>query len=303
MFSKCKLLLTVALSSSLLFGCASSNIKDSERVYRDDLSRAKNITNFFGYKKIHDVKAPEGYKGDGSFLWNSAVWAGNLDAAANIGGFLPGASGWNAVGIGLGLSLVQAALKPDDQEEMNGLFGYLPANKAKDIKQAREVFVDEATQALLKSAKKLYPQAEIKIVLRQHYPETMMYDTYFAMAIQIVDKKLGCLSDEEAKTNDDYCGIIVKSSEVKSPDVLPEMFGGKQMAYKIMPMKYNETLIPLSLSEKKLEMAKWLSSTAPYLPKNMFFYVASQKDTKGETNPPLIVEKDHVNLFIQPKAN
>ena len=299
MIKKITYCVTGLLCCVALCGCSYS-IKDSERIYRDDLSRAKNISNLFGYHKVHDSEAPNGYDGDGSFLWNSTVWAANLDGAANINGFLPGISGWGAVGVGLGLGLLQRALTPPELHECSSLIGYYPAQQAKSLDEARTKFVEEATNALVKATKKQLPNASVNVIAHKSVPQSFMIESFYYTAIHIVDKKMGCLSNAEAKRRDDTCLIIVKATNVTGPDFLPKMLLTDEMGYKISPTDHGNSLITWGSTAQKIDLPKLYASTAPYMPKNAFFYVASQKNLKGEITPPFIVETNRVNFFIKP---
>lgn len=284
---------------SFLSGCAYT-IKDSERIYRDDLSRARNIASLFGYYKVQDAEAPKGYDGNGSFLWDSTVWAASLDGAANINGFLPGIAGWGAVGVGLGLGLLQSVLTPPEMHECSSVFGYYPAKQAKSSEEARTKFVEEATNALVKATRRQLPNASVKVVAHQSVPKSFMIDPFYYTAIHIVDKKIGCLNDTEAKVRDDTCLIIVKATNVTGPNQLPKMLSDSSIGYKITPAEHGDSLITWASTAQKIDITKLYASTAPYMPKNTFFYVASQKSMKGEKTPPFIVEKDRVNFFIKP---
>ena len=267
------------LGAMVLTGC--STVPESQWGYNDRISRAQNIARTFGYNEdMFDSDAPEGYEGDGSFLLEGASLAASLDAASKINGFLPGVSGWGAVGIGLLGSLGQAVADRSKPHNHIGCVGYLPANQAKDEVEARKKMIHLMKDTLIQSTHDVLPNAEIVYQGDFGWDSGFLRNNSYGIAVTIIDPEIGCLKSEQLTTKDSKaCYFSIHAENVKLIDGIPAMFNNAdQPHYKLT---HNEAGYMINTNKRlgeRMDVAKWLANASKYLPeKNVYLCSDDEK--------------------------
>ena len=287
-------LVAALLGAIFLTGC--STVPESQWQYNDRYSRAHNIATTFQYHEgISDTDAPEGYEGDGSFLLEGASFAASLDAASKINGFLPGISGWGAVGFGLLGGVINAVGESVQPQNNLGFVGYLPAAKAKDEVEARKIFVQETAANLGKSAQELYPNTKVQFVLDFNWEKSFLVRETYGITYEVIEPKWGC---EEGHN---FCWFRLIAQDVQKLDGIHQMFEkADQPHYKLTPNKAGAMIKVSDRLAEHIDVAKWLANTSKYLPEKMFIYVPPMKNADKKDSPRMVIEKDRVDLFIKP---
>lgn len=290
--------LTVTLLGALvLTGC--STVPESQWKYEDNISRALNIARTFEYNDdMYDSAAPKGYEGDGSFLLEGASFAASLNSASNIGGFLPGISGWGAVGFGI-LGGAIAAMGNSVQPQNNiGFMGYLPQEKAKDEVDARKIFVKEMGLNLAKSAQDMLPTSKVAFHSDFTWTKSFLINETYGIVYEVIDPKLGCIHEKN------LCWFRLTAENVTHKDAIPQMFeNADRPHYKLV---HNETGSMIKVSDRlaeHMDVVKWLANTSKYLPEKSFIYVPAMKNSEKKDMPRMVIEKDRVDFFIKPKKH
>lgn len=294
-----RLLATVAVASLLLSGCsfAPKPLRDDSTVgYKDWASRATNLVEPFGLS-LRDWGKPEDSKltPDGSFLIHSTGWAGNFYGAAGSS-VLFGTSGvGSSLGLGLGMGLVTSLFSSSPIEADSWAFGYVSAQEAKTPWDAGVIFTEKWTQAIAKSTKELFPNAEIEVEYKTYKDPRPWY----VGAVTIVDESIGCLSYKASKKEDDHCTISL-SAEAPREQIIGSLptLGPIIQAYRVDRKK----IFTNKAKKQGIHWAKVIMGAAPYFPEYMVTYVAPHKKFYDERkNPPLVVEKDRINFFVRPE--
>ena len=294
-------LVAALLGAMVLTGC--STVPESQWQYNDRYSRAHNIATTFQYHEgISDTDAPEGYQGDGSFLLEGASFAASLDAASKINGFLPGISGWGAVGFGLLGGVINAAGESVQPQNNTGFFGYLPVEKAKDEAEARKLMTQEMGKILAKSVKDFLPNAEISYEGDFGWKKSFLLNDSYGLLYNVIDPKIGCMKwDDNAKKNDKVCSITLLTEKVEKVDGIHPMFNNADRTYyKLVHNKTGEMIDVNDRLAERMDVAKWLANASKYLPEKMFIYVPPMKNADKKDSPRMVIEKDRVDLFIKP---
>ncbi len=301
MFKKFSAIACAVAVAATLAGCASvlPPDDDSELKYDHSLSRAKNLVFWRAFKSIKDVEAPEGveFDSDGSVLLHTAGWTANLYSAS--GSFLPGTSNLgSAFGIGLGLSLVADAFKQPPLTARNVSFGYVPLEQATSSFEARKLYLERLAKVLEDSAKKMYPNAQVKQDF-YHIKESMLTADVFTGGIEIIDEKLGCHPFSEDIDKEETCSIWVSH---RLPSV-PTTGTNPALGPSIQAWRITLGTIESQGGKKQgIDWAKLLVSCTDSLPAYTMIYVTSQEAPDGTRNPPMVLEKGRVNFFVKPKA-
>lgn len=297
------LALAAAVTAAVtLSGCVTT-LPDAERSYYDDISRAQNIARNFDYREdMYDSDAPEGYHGDGSFLLDAAGFAGSLNAASNINGFLPGVSGWGAVGIGLLGSFGQSMADSVKPQNKTGCFGYLPIEQAKDETEARKKMTKQIGDALLKSTQNLLPNAKVSYLDDFELKEKWWMDNTYGVLYDVVDPKIGCMhSDVPGTKGDNSCYFyVITQKTTKANGIHPMFKNADRSYYKLTHNKRGDMIVINDRLAKQLDPVKIYMNASKYLPENMFIYVPTLKNAEKKETPRMVIEKDRVDLFIKP---
>lgn len=311
--NKKALLLTAAATTALfLSGCSTpssaprqeasnlDNLPHAEREYRNDISRANNIASAFGFGLMRDgyAFADNGISNNGSVALDSAIWAGNLHSAASSA-FLPGTSSWGAAaGIGIGIGLLSAALSSGSMYEKSALFGLLPKEAATDKYEARLLMLEKFSEAVQKSLKAQYPDAEFHVKRDDKDAYTYIY------TIEMKSQKLNCKFSEEASWYDIYnpCRIQLFAQEsFGQPGMSAPLLGKPFEAWRFFAQTIKVYFTGGNDLNQGLNWAKAMAATAPYMPENQFLYVTTLEGPRPnrEKNAPFIVEKDKVDFFVR----
>lgn len=284
-------------------GCAvqsSRALTHSSEPYNNEWSRAKNLTEVFGYIHEEDRDAPEGsvVSDDGSIVMDTAAWAGLLHNASTMGGPLPGVSGWGSVGVGLGLSILQSAFTPGRRDAKIGFFGYVPAEKAPDFTEARAVFLDQLFESTKATVKELYPEA----AMSWNYSDRKGLQYWYQIWIQ--DEKLGCKAGKNAKDKSDWCmvGMIARRKHEVDGWLLPSNpMAGPVLDKAWVLQNYSGEMSFVGGEKQNMDWAKFMVALSKHLQPYTYIYVKAMKGPSG-VNPPFVVEKDRVNFFIKTEA-
>ena len=285
---------------AVIGGCAFSRpYNDAEHPYNESWSRAKNLSTPWGFGAVKDVEVPQGVNlaSDGSFLVNTAGWTANMLGAANSN-FLPGTSNFgSALDIGLGISLVSSIFEPTPTVARHAAFGYIPVEKAKTMREARHLFVQQVTEAMQKTAHELYPNAEIRVGYK-NYKGNFLIDEFEIGSIWIIDENIGCMDYRKPGRKlerDEICSIGPSTFAFdleKNRTGIPHYIGKDVPSYRI-PTSF---IYP----QGKLNWPQFLASMNKYMPPLTMVYVTSKKDSDGKFNPPMVIEKGRVNFFVKP---
>lgn len=295
------LALAAAVTAAVtLSGC--STLPDGERTYNDKISRAYNIASNFDYEELSDSTAPKGYEGDGSFLLEGASFAASLNSASNINGFLPGISGWGAVGLGLLGGAITAAGEQAQPQNNTGYVGYLDATQAKDEIEARKKMTQQIGKVLAKSAQDLLPNAKITYRGDFAWKESLLLHDTYGLVYDVVDPKIGCMySKNLGAKGDNSCAFVLTAQPVKKVDRIHPMFGNADRPhYKLVHHKFGKMInIDKRLSDR-MDVIKWFTNASKYMPEKMFIYVPQMENLEKKEMPRMVIEKDRVDLFIKP---
>lgn len=298
-------LLICATVSAALAGCATSvPYNDGQRVYNEKISRAKNLADPFGYKDLRDVKAPEGMNvsSDGALLLDTAGWAANFHAAAGSG-FLPGTSNWgSAIGWGLGISLLSSAFAPTPITEKDAAFGYVPVSKASTALEARNLFAKQWTEAMEATLRDMYPKAKIETDYAD-YKKTMLVGAFYVGAVSITDESIGCFGykgDDAKRPREDHCTASIAVFTQKEVLTTPPSYfeGTSEQSHRLA----RSDIYTFSGQKNAIDWTKIMAASVKYLPEHTVVYVAPHKTGDGKKSPPMVLEKDRINLFVKPQS-
>ncbi|MDO4937287.1 MAG: hypothetical protein Q4E62_05155 [Sutterellaceae bacterium] len=300
-------------AAALLSGCAASNRHSGlhhEREYQNDWSRARNITKMFGFGDIQDQRAPKDFDvvtaSDGSILTDSLavgtwLWSDAIHSAG-VTGVLPGTTNWtHATFIGLGFALFDWLNKGTPHEARLGLFGYYPADKAPDRGEARTLFVENFATVVKKAMQEQFPDSQVFAWPISGDRQILDY----RIVIELKDESLGCAAWTGTQTDDERCAVVVWGNKkryrdtAQTPSLTNPLFGPSFSAYRFFP-ESDTGMYTIGGTKQAIDWAAVFFRMAPNMPPYTFSYIKAMKGPKG-VNPPALLEKDRINLFIRPE--
>lgn len=311
MIKKLTSLACALIGVATLSGCAYTNPERAAFIetheFRPEMSRASNLLETFMYYNVKDNPIDQEVQGDikltedGSVTLQGLGWAAGLHNAATMGGPLPGiSSGWGAIGVGMGLSIVQNLFSRGNPLARPALLGYLPLEEAPDYTEARAVFTEKVAKAVIATFNELYPDAKTN-VLKSKDRVSLFFDNY----VEIEDEKLGCQfwneEVEEAKT---YCAVRVRmfKRHISDSYLIKANPAISDEGNQVWAFTGDAGQILFYGGEKqKINWAVFAMALSKHLPKYAYAYINAMETPDGKS-PMLVVEKDRVNFFVKPKA-
>lgn len=306
-------LLSVTLAT--LSGCSYQRpawfTAEEERVYDHNYSRALNIAKLFNLH-VPETELPKGVSYDKSLLVDGTFNTAMLNVPNQFG-----ATGLTAAGIGFGVAFLGDALKQEEFEEVDSIFGYVPIKKAKTEKEATEYLMKVVSQATIKAIKKLYPEYQIKTYGGPYWryaKGSFIYDVdQLRYDIELINKKYNCLPlDKRENSFDKKCEIsLAFAVPEKQTTLTPVINNSKTPVWKMSADKLWEEdiikTIDLNLgsdTRSNINKLDLYPEIAKQLPKYTYMYIASTRTKDGKRSAPMILEGNKVMFFIkQPKQN
>lgn len=296
-----KLALAAISATALLVGCAANNGQVTLQK-SDQVSQARVIGSYFGYKKIKDSEIPKDkYVARESFLYNLVDHTSAL-SVPNVG--MGGVHGWSGFGVGLGLSLLQGFLAPEAYEMLPGAFGFVPVQYAKTKEEARDYWFKTMKQSLIEANKRWNQGYKLKFYTADGSNEDIPVEIVY-----FINPEKGCPANEEVRNIYKTCrmDLRVMAQNSDTPQVIPSAFtNGKVInGWKVnnfaMYYETKRTNISWIISKdsqfNRDDLYKhWMKT----LPQYSYVYSEPHKDLKGEKVPPYIIERNKSHFWVIP---
>lgn len=302
-----KLALCSIAAASVLVGCANYHHDVVEKT--PYVSDARVIGSFFGYGRIRDTEVPKDqYFASENFLWNVI---GNTSALSvpNVG--MGGVHGWDGLGVGLGLAILQSALAPEAYENLPGAFGYVPVKYAKTPQEARDWWIKSMRESFIAAVKRMGGGWKVE-------PSKVMKTSIFGdngrfQILVLENPKMGCptfksVDNDWLKTCraslfafDPYLGEPVKIPAFAAGDKVVNAWEiSNTYSYKEEKSVNLNWIFPKDAKfDRDLFSAHWSKT----LPKYAYVYSEPHENLRGQKVPPYIIERNKTHFWVVPKKN
>lgn len=283
---------------SLLAGCASTgapSVPVGDRSYSSDNSRAYNLAQAAGLHEARDTKLEAGEYG--SMMSDLSGGAGTALSLSNSAGL--GLSN----GASLGLGLASALFAGPGMMGRDSAFAFVPENEASSPTDATQVIRGHFREAAQHAADN--SQFELEVL-----EETLdlRLDRYRnMMAFGLTNESLGCMSEANAKSGDDICGLSLYypaqgSSLRDTPQAAQDVSSDQSYIFLASDSKYALRVVVKLTEELENQLGyedadilrnKLLALISEDMPEWFFIY-----DSGDDTFPPRVFNKGSSELFV-----
>ncbi len=277
---KCNNSLTVFASIlviALLSGCASSGITE----YRDDQSRAWNLTHSVGMTQLDDSEVS-------SDQIPSTLFAAT-DMAIDVGYFMNSQTLNMSFGDAFGLGLIGALSKSKGHGERSTLVAWIPENEVKSRETANLWLGDQIKDATMKAMKELGIEGDAEFHNRE--VDSFFRGTYSETKISGV------------KANGTKCGVYFKihPENISEVQVIPDFIAADARGHQLYAG--NGEVYPMfktycwSESDAFDQRIEFINEISKNLPETVYFYSKRQKLNENQL-PPMVYDHGKALLFL-----
>ncbi len=275
----------IGLFITTLAGCATTT---STAPYNEDASRAYNLAQAGGLYKARDtILGDEEYSSAMSNVTTAFSDAALFNSSAGLG--LSG-------GTSLGLGLAGAIFSAPGHMKRDSAFAFVPASEATSRNEANSLLFSSFKHAVENAVTGLELRIDEEASIYSHSAP----NDRTAMTISLVSEELGCYGVEKIKTIEDaktyacYVTLQVPSLSNRTSKA-PDFLDTNDEVYTYPATNHNDYMRYITIINEKSTLDR--ISLSMRISKNMpewFYIYLSPKDG----NPPLILEKGEVELFI-----
>lgn len=289
----------IAVLLSGLTGCASfAGLEERTTDFDSEASRAHNLAGAAGIH-IRDTAVPEDQYG--TLMRDMSSTASNALLFNSSYGL--GMTNWGSLGMGV----MSTMFSPDDTNEHNSLFGWMPSSLASSSEEAQERFVMTYAEAI----ERFFDKAGIELYKGEDH-RLYHKSTGISWTGVIIDPEHGCPDNRvkiEGKTTftsegiEATCLINVVAAPPRGitdqPHTVKGGTAGSPAYFFSSQHKLDYSRFKLLLRESDLDPTAISRGISEELPRWAFIYLAP----KREGNPAIVFDQGRPELFVVPNKS